>query len=753
MFLTRSLVGLFVLTFLLAASASSSAAISPQLVSSADYYLYEKQSVSVTNGELVNLSINYSIPIDSKPITFPPGSRFQTDADQNPYFNIFASNPSLPYAYEVNTTVHTQATSIGDLPARWDAPAGSGPSLASTAKVPSDDPAIKKLAQSITENATTSFEQVAVLASWVNRYLTYDASMVGQVPGANDILRLRRGVCTEYTTLFTTLARSLGYPTRFVNGYAYSDRYNAWLGHAWAEVYIGRWVPVDSTWLEVGYLDATHIVSSRRSVQDFRSASISALVSPADAKLVWTGGESRGTLANNVHLVGYTQDTPSHDYTLASSSTRLGPDGKFLAYLALPAKDYRLMQVQLTNCQSSSGSQVLDLQGGEQRLATAPGQTFYLIWRGQASSDLRSSARYTCPLSLNSPTLALDTLTINITTADELDWPAIAGTLSNTQLPAGQTQVVSVSLPSNMAGTPITLLEQDRKMVQAAAADGSARFTYSPSRHGPHTVYVFAPSGDPVELNYTVGEASGVSFSDIHLLGLPAIGSSITVQMNWALTQGVNTSGWRLEWSWNGQSGSMPLPPFGGPFNLTFRPTSPGDHDLILRAVSANGDEMVRQTYPLVVPAQADVSLDHVEVQPIDRTQAQVQLWVKIQGQVNNLELRIDNRVMEVPTDGSLTFTLPSGNYSAELTWMDSNGTLHRTPVTIDAAISPSSANPPPSLIPSGLPPAALQIPKQSFCPSGLVLVLLPPAAMLAARKKKGEPADEKNDEPSDDED
>ena len=31
------------------------------------------------------------------------------------------------------------------------------------------------------------------------------------------------------------------------------------IDNAWNEVFIGKWVPVDSTWMQVGRIDATHI--------------------------------------------------------------------------------------------------------------------------------------------------------------------------------------------------------------------------------------------------------------------------------------------------------------------------------------------------------------------------------------------------------------------------------------------------------------------------------------------------------------
>jgi tetratricopeptide (TPR) repeat protein len=68
------------------------------------------------------------------------------------------------------------------------------------------------------------------------------------------------------------MARSLGLPSRIVSGLAYSG--HSFGGHAWVEVWVGRWVELDPTW-GTEFVDATHI----------RSAS-SALITSASLNLI-----------------------------------------------------------------------------------------------------------------------------------------------------------------------------------------------------------------------------------------------------------------------------------------------------------------------------------------------------------------------------------------------------------------------------------------------------------------------------------
>ena len=64
------------------------------------------------------------------------------------------------------------------------------------------------------------------------------------------------GDCTEHAALFVALARAAGLPARNAGGFVYisaPDSSQAMFGyHAWAEVWIGRWVPVDPTVKELG---------------------------------------------------------------------------------------------------------------------------------------------------------------------------------------------------------------------------------------------------------------------------------------------------------------------------------------------------------------------------------------------------------------------------------------------------------------------------------------------------------------------
>src|SRR5690606_38728584 len=66
--------------------------------------------------------------------------------------------------------------------------------------------------------------------------------------------RERQGDCTEHAALFVALARAAGIPARNAAGIVYlsAGSKGVFGYHAWAEVWLGQWVPVDTTVREIG---------------------------------------------------------------------------------------------------------------------------------------------------------------------------------------------------------------------------------------------------------------------------------------------------------------------------------------------------------------------------------------------------------------------------------------------------------------------------------------------------------------------
>ena len=112
-----------------------------------------------------------------------------------------------------------------------------------------------ELSKELTKNDTTKQDRVDRLTNWVYNYLT--KKPVVSLSSALEILEAKQGDCSEHTTLFTTLSRSMGIPTKIHIGLVYLQ--GRFLYHAWPVVYLdGNWIAVDPT-LGQTVADATHI--------------------------------------------------------------------------------------------------------------------------------------------------------------------------------------------------------------------------------------------------------------------------------------------------------------------------------------------------------------------------------------------------------------------------------------------------------------------------------------------------------------
>ena len=115
---------------------------------------------------------------------------------------------------------------------------------------------IIKLAHDITATSADTNDQVKHILDWL------DANIEKEIVdsfNSLDVLAQRKAECQGHSLLYAALARSLGIPTRLLNGVVYSQDHNAFLYHTWVESYIDhRWQAIDPTFGQ-RHADATHI--------------------------------------------------------------------------------------------------------------------------------------------------------------------------------------------------------------------------------------------------------------------------------------------------------------------------------------------------------------------------------------------------------------------------------------------------------------------------------------------------------------
>ena len=128
-------------------------------------------------------------------------------------------------------------------------------------QLPEDFPVrIQHLAAEITEGAGTDYEKVMLLAQYLKSGSYTYTRTPGFVPDDQDfvdyfLFTSPSGYCSHYASALVLMARSIGIPARYVEGYAISPSVKKTcavkdsFAHAWAEIYREGfgWIPVEAT--------------------------------------------------------------------------------------------------------------------------------------------------------------------------------------------------------------------------------------------------------------------------------------------------------------------------------------------------------------------------------------------------------------------------------------------------------------------------------------------------------------------------
>lgn len=171
-------------------------------------------------------------------------------------------------------------------------------------EITSTEESVVKQAREIAGDDKDAWSVARKLADWTHTNLQWRFVAVAD---AKATLASREADCSEFSQLFVSMARSLGLPARMVTGMAYSGR--SFGGHAWVEVWIGRWVELDPTW-GTDFVDATHIRSASGAL--ISSASLNLLdVEVLEAKRTAAPFHATPELLAKELLAGIAADNPS----------------------------------------------------------------------------------------------------------------------------------------------------------------------------------------------------------------------------------------------------------------------------------------------------------------------------------------------------------------------------------------------------------------------------------------------------------
>src|SRR5436309_9687479 len=112
-------------------------------------------------------------------------------------------------------------------------------------------PRVKKLANEVTAGKTGAVDQAHAIYDYLLATMKYDKTIPGWGKGDTErACDIKAGNCTDFHSLFISLARAKGIPARFVIGFPLTAKDGMVKGyHCWAEFWVdGKgWIPVDAS--------------------------------------------------------------------------------------------------------------------------------------------------------------------------------------------------------------------------------------------------------------------------------------------------------------------------------------------------------------------------------------------------------------------------------------------------------------------------------------------------------------------------
>ncbi len=158
----------------------------------------------------------------------------------------------------VQVTMSARAPEPKNLKPRPLADPEGGENLKSSIIVESDSQQIREQAEQLVGGEKDAYSAAKKIVTWVATTLQKDYG--ASADRATDVLRQRKGDCTEHSLLAVSLLRAAGIPARRVDGVVYmvnQDGVPALYWHEWVEAYVGEWTQMDPTFNQV-VADATH---------------------------------------------------------------------------------------------------------------------------------------------------------------------------------------------------------------------------------------------------------------------------------------------------------------------------------------------------------------------------------------------------------------------------------------------------------------------------------------------------------------
>jgi|CXWL01.1.fsa_nt_gi hypothetical protein len=135
---------------------------------------------------------------------------------------------------------------------------GEGANLKSTLTIEASNADIQAVAKEIVQGEKDAWTAARKINNWVASKMVKEYG--SSADRSTDVLRQKKGDCTEHSLLTVTLMRAAGIPAKRVDGVVFlvnEDKVPALYWHEWVEAYVGEWVAMDPTFNQE-VADATH---------------------------------------------------------------------------------------------------------------------------------------------------------------------------------------------------------------------------------------------------------------------------------------------------------------------------------------------------------------------------------------------------------------------------------------------------------------------------------------------------------------
>ncbi|MCK5333448.1 MAG: transglutaminase domain-containing protein, partial [Candidatus Aenigmarchaeota archaeon] len=448
----------------------------PSQITILDSKVVQSGGVAVSGQSIQWVKLNITLPQNKEYQTTSNKADYALDEYENSIMVYEEEKPSNAVYYSLESIVQTKSRRTHTLPGSYTVPENVRKYINPSANIQSDNERIIQHAKKISENKNSDFEKIAALASYVHNNTEYIESFGTSSKDALWVFENKVGTCDEYSSLFIALARALGYPARYITGYAYGDK--GWTPHAWAEVYLGVWVPVDATWLEVGWLDGTHIefhASGTNRVEN--TAEIYGVSAKIDK---WLPGET------TIETQDYTLQEKDSGYSLLQTADVLEPGETSIVVLKIIPSEYAVLEVSLVPCKSEKP--IVSIENRERETVLVPGEETILWWHVTAENNLQKNIIYTCPLVLNSRLLGVRKVNITVDTSGQDETSVnLFAELQSPILSAGDAQTVFATAErvKGLEGHVIGFVSKDGYTEkEVSESSTSAEFSFTPKNTG-----------------------------------------------------------------------------------------------------------------------------------------------------------------------------------------------------------------------------------------------------------------------------